>query len=112
MVAESRTARGARGCTEMNLLFKKNRKKKLKKITRKTEKQVIPRPSCLQPWGPFSVWGDRMGTGDAKQDPDPPGGRTGIRALAGRVQNSGTRGESRPLPTSPWTRILGPTPPA
>lgn len=43
-------------------LFKKNRKKKKKKL-----KASHPAPlNFLQPRGPFSVWGDRMGKGDTK----------------------------------------------
>lgn len=42
-----------------------------------------------------------MGKGDKKQDPNPPGGRTGIRALAGEVQNWGSRREMQTSPHLP-----------
>lgn len=42
-----------------------------------------------------------MGKGDKKQDPNPPGGRTGIRAPSGKVQNWGSRREMQTSPRLP-----------
>ena len=65
MVAESRTARGARGCTEMNLLFKKNRKKK-KKTQKKTRKKksYTKQKSKASPAPPASSLGDHFPSGE------------------------------------------------
>lgn len=61
VVAESRTIRGVRGCTETNLYLRKTEKKKKKKNIKASHP-----PHFLQLGGSFSVWGDRMGKGDTK----------------------------------------------
>lgn len=58
MVAESRTARGARGCTEMNLLFKKKKKKNRKK------KSYTKQKSKSSPAPPASSLGDHFPSGE------------------------------------------------